>query len=81
MARLPSATTIAVVPASRGPVRLNRQGLGGGRPAALAALLTEAPQCVPFEQRVLVFRSLVAADKERCAPPGAADDLVKPYPY
>jgi hypothetical protein len=27
----------------------------------------EAQQCVPFEQRVLIFRSLVAADKERCA--------------
>ncbi|EIE23025.1 hypothetical protein COCSUDRAFT_15978, partial [Coccomyxa subellipsoidea C-169] len=36
-----------------------------GRSAALAALLTEAPQCVPFTQRVLIFRSLVAADKER----------------
>ena len=48
---------------------LGRQGLGGGRPAALAALLTEAPQCVPFEQRVGVFRSLVAADKERCVLP------------
>ncbi len=39
----------------------------GGRPAALAALLTEAPQCVPFDHRVQIFRSLVAADKERCA--------------
>ena len=38
-----------------------------GRSAALAALLTEAPQCVPFNQRVLIFRSLVTADKERCA--------------
>ncbi|KAK9815844.1 hypothetical protein WJX72_010650 [[Myrmecia] bisecta] len=35
------------------------------RPAALAALLSKAPQCVPFEQRVMVFRALIAADKER----------------
>ena len=43
-----------------------RDGAVSGRSAALAALLTEAPQCVPFTQRVLIFRSLVAADKERC---------------
>ncbi|CAL8465528.1 g5064 [Coccomyxa elongata] len=42
-----------------------KEGLVGGRPAALAALLTEAPQCVPFDHRVQIFRSLVAADKER----------------
>ena len=39
--------------------------LMGGRPAALAALLAEAPQCVPFEERVLVFRALVSADQEQ----------------
>ena len=39
--------------------------LTGGRPAALAALLAEAPQCVPFEERVLVFRALVSADQEQ----------------
>ncbi len=38
----------------------------GGRPAALAALLSEAPQCVPFTLRVEVFRALVAAEKARC---------------
>lgn len=44
-----------------------REPAVSGRSAALAALLTEAPQCVPFNQRVLIFRSLVTADKERCA--------------
>ena len=44
-------------------------GLCGCRPSTsgksdrLAALLLEAPQCVPFEQRVDVFRFLVDADK------------------
>ncbi|KAK9832830.1 hypothetical protein WJX81_005036 [Elliptochloris bilobata] len=38
---------------------------GGGRPAALAALLSEAPQCVPFGLRVEVFRALVAAERAR----------------
>ncbi|KAK9903317.1 hypothetical protein WJX75_002686 [Coccomyxa subellipsoidea] len=42
-----------------------REPAMSGRSAALAALLTEAPQCVPFNQRVLIFRSLVTADKER----------------
>jgi hypothetical protein len=41
---------------SRGP---------GGWPGAHAGLLATAPQCIPFEQRLLVFRALVAADKER----------------
>ncbi|KAI7846263.1 hypothetical protein COHA_000243 [Chlorella ohadii] len=36
------------------------------RPAAVAAILTAAPQCVPFEERVSVFRALIDADKERC---------------
>jgi hypothetical protein len=44
-----------------------RGAIAGGRPASLAALLLEAPQCVPFDQRVLIFRSLVAADKDRYA--------------
>ena len=44
---------------------LCRDAAAGGRPASLAALLLGAPQCVPFDQRVLIFRSLVAADKER----------------
>lgn len=35
------------------------------RPAAVAAILTAAPQCVPFEERVSVFRALIDADKER----------------
>ena len=42
--------------ASRGP---------GGWPAMQAGLLGTAPQCIPFEQRLLVFRALVAEDKER----------------
>ncbi|KAL0028291.1 hypothetical protein WJX79_007793 [Trebouxia sp. C0005] len=37
----------------------------GGWPGAHAGLLGTAPQCIPFEQRLLVFRALVAADKER----------------
>lgn len=36
-------------------------------PAALAALLLEAPQCVPYAQRVEVFRSLIAGSKTACA--------------
>ena len=36
-----------------------------GWPAAQAGLLGTAPQCIPFEQRLLVFRALVAEDKER----------------
>ncbi|PRW44359.1 E3 ubiquitin- ligase UPL7 [Chlorella sorokiniana] len=36
------------------------------RPAAVAAILTAAPQCVPFEERVAVFRALIDTDKERC---------------
>jgi hypothetical protein len=35
------------------------------RPAAVAAILTAAPQCVPFEDRVAVFRALIDTDKER----------------
>lgn len=35
------------------------------RPAAVAAILTAAPQCVPFEERVAVFRALIDTDKER----------------
>ena len=44
---------------------VSRRELRGGRPVALAALLAEAPQCVPFEERVLVFRALVSADQEQ----------------
>ena len=36
-------------------------------PAALAALLLEAPQCVPYAQRVEVFRSLIVGLKATCA--------------
>ena len=36
-------------------------------PAALAALLLEAPQCVPYAQRVEIFRSLIAGLKQTCA--------------
>ena len=36
-------------------------------PAALAALLLEAPQCVPYARRVEVFRSLIAGLKNTCA--------------
>lgn len=35
------------------------------RPAAVAAVLQAAPQCVPFEERLAVFRALVELDKER----------------
>ena len=40
-----------------------------GRPTMLAALLRTAPQSLPFELRMQVFRALVAADMERCAIP------------
>eukprot|EP00887_Chlorella_sp_A99_P004884 scaffold4.g4884.t1 len=41
-------------------------GLGApSRPAAVARILLTAPQCVPFEQRVALFRALIAADKQR----------------
>jgi hypothetical protein len=36
-------------------------------PAALAALLLEAPQCVPYAQRVEIFRSLIVGLKQTCA--------------
>lgn len=42
-------------------------GLSGWS-AAQAGLLGTAPQCIPFEQRLLVFRALVAEDKERWQP-------------
>lgn len=35
------------------------------RPAAVAGILTAAPQCVPFEERVAVFRALIEQDQER----------------
>lgn len=35
------------------------------RPAAVAAILTAAPQCVPFDERVAVFRALIDMDKLR----------------
>lgn len=35
------------------------------KPAALAQLLTIAPQTVPFARRVEVFRALIAADRVR----------------
>jgi len=38
-------------------------------PAALAALLLEAPQCVPYAQRVEVFRSLIVGFKATCVCP------------
>ena len=43
----------------------------GGRfgAAVLASLLLEAPQCVPYERRVQVFRSLIAGLKSTCAGP------------
>ena len=43
-----------------------RQNLEG-RSATFAALLLEAPQCVPFAKRVEIFRCLVDTDKERSA--------------
>ena len=56
-------------PASpRGPAAGGAAGLtaaAASRPAALAAILTAAPQCVPFEERVAVFRALIDTDKER----------------
>ena len=42
-------------------------GGGGGSSVpttGLAALLIQAPQCIPFEERVEVFRGLVALDKQ-----------------
>ena len=36
-------------------------------PAASTALLLEAPQCVPYAQRVEVFRSFIARWKSMCA--------------
>ena len=38
---------------------------GTFKPAALAQLLTIAPQTVPFARRVEVFRALIAADRVR----------------
>lgn len=37
---------------------------GGSTPTGLAALLLQAPQCIPFEERVEVFRGLIALDKQ-----------------
>eukprot|EP00884_Botryococcus_braunii_P011773 jgi/Botrbrau1/20597/Bobra.113_1s0023.1 len=35
------------------------------KPHELAQMLNEAPHCIPFEDRVHILRSLVAADKQR----------------
>ncbi|GAB4814415.1 hypothetical protein N2152v2_001461 [Parachlorella kessleri] len=35
------------------------------QPSALAAILVAAPQCVPFDERVAVFRALIDMDKDR----------------
>ncbi len=35
------------------------------RPAAVAAILSAAPQCVPFDERVAAFRALIEQDQER----------------
>ena len=58
---------LGVLVAGQGPGAPRPLGAdrGGGRPAALAALLAEAPQCVPFALRVEVFRALVAAERAR----------------
>ena len=39
-------------------------GGGGGSMKGLAALLRQAPHCIPFTERVAVFRGLVAMDKQ-----------------
>ena len=39
--------------------------LSGGQPAAMAQQLIDAPQAVPFEQRIEVLRALIAADRDR----------------
>eukprot|EP00891_Asterochloris_glomerata_P009406 jgi/Astpho2/9406/e_gw1.00145.21.1_t len=63
----PRALWLAPYGATFGPdmCHTSCRELTGGRPAALAALLAEAPQCVPFEERVLVFRALFSADQEQ----------------
>ena len=37
----------------------------GGSPAALARQLVDAPQAVPFDERVQLLRALIVADRER----------------
>ena len=39
--------------------------LSGGQPAAMAQQLIDAPQAVPFEQRIELLRALIAADRDR----------------
>ena len=45
-----------------------RAGCKAGTPAALANLLLEAPQAVPFPDRVALIRALIEADKARSVP-------------
>uniref|UniRef100_A0A1D2AFA3 HECT-type E3 ubiquitin transferase n=1 Tax=Auxenochlorella protothecoides TaxID=3075 RepID=A0A1D2AFA3_AUXPR len=49
---------------ARGP-RAAGLAPAGTRAAGLACLLAAAPQCVPFEDRVIVLRGLIAADRAR----------------
>lgn len=44
-------------------LHLRRTNAKPGSQAALAALLLEAPQCLPFDGRVELLRSLIQADK------------------
>lgn len=41
-----------------------RGDVAASLPGALAELLLAAPQCVPFDARIHVFRALVAQDRE-----------------
>jgi hypothetical protein len=46
------------------PPPLHHSQAAASPAAALAALLLHAPQCIPFEERVEVFRGLVSLDKQ-----------------
>ncbi|KAL4428287.1 hypothetical protein ABPG75_002376 [Micractinium tetrahymenae] len=65
----PSAAHGAAAAAAATAAAASSSGAGvaaASRPAAVAAILTAAPQCVPFEERVAVFRALIEQDQERC---------------
>mmetsp|Transcript_17431 Transcript_17431/g.48587 ORF Transcript_17431/g.48587 Transcript_17431/m.48587 type:complete len:870 (+) Transcript_17431:468-3077(+) len=61
-------STAAAATSSPGPSAAQvpqRRGTGSATPSQLAALLLAAPHCVPFAQRVEVFRALIASEREK----------------
>ena len=58
-----------------------RAGCTAGTPAALAGLLLEAPQAVPFPDRVALMRALIAADKARSALQAALCQVLVTVPH